>query len=53
MFNWLGYGNDPNKENSSIDKTFFSRRKNMLGFSKIMEIWKKKKQNKRGSHFYN
>jgi DNA primase small subunit len=26
MFNWLCYGNDPNKENPSIDRTFFSRR---------------------------
>jgi DNA primase small subunit len=26
LFNWLGYGNDPNKENPSINRTLFSRR---------------------------
>lgn len=26
LFNWLSYGNDPNKDNVAIDKDFFSRR---------------------------
>lgn len=26
MFNWLSYGNDPNKENLSVDKDYFLRR---------------------------
>ena len=26
MFNWLSYGNDPNREVAAVDKTFFSKR---------------------------
>ena len=26
LFNWLSYGNDPQKENTAIDKSFFSKR---------------------------
>mmetsp|Transcript_18869 Transcript_18869/g.31489 ORF Transcript_18869/g.31489 Transcript_18869/m.31489 type:complete len:450 (-) Transcript_18869:230-1579(-) len=26
LFNWLSYGNDPQKDNSAIDKSFFSKR---------------------------
>lgn len=26
LFNWLSYGNDPHKENSAVDRNFFSKR---------------------------